>query len=242
MSALGFRRLARRCASTTVRQPMLRLAKVAVPSTPPVQFVCPWEVIRTSVSVRSQSNFHNVMQAELEEEEKQAERAQTPTIPSGWELKHKTGDSYFTLSKTHHDEKLDVFCQLPDEARGAPAEDGGNEPQEYAFTLTIDRRGKAMEFHVSAIDAELVINGLMMHDDVKTVTDHTANGTFAKDRKYHGPNVAELNAQVVDEMIAFLSSRGVDDDFAAFVGQYAYWKEQHEYENWLRQVTVFTKA
>ncbi|RNF05558.1 putative mitochondrial glycoprotein [Trypanosoma rangeli] len=59
---------------------------------------------------------------------------------------------------------------------------------------------------------------------------------------YPGPNLDEVEEEVLDGIQAWLAERCIDDQFGEFVGQYSVWVEQMEYERWLRQLRDFVAA
>lgn len=192
-------------------------------------------------AMRHRSRLADEALRELEEEQ-QEEKTPRPDIPAGWTLKHKAGESCFTLSKQYNDESLEVYCQLqvadPDIAeRRRNGDDSSME--HFPFTLLVTRNGKTLDFSLTHVDGEMVIDGLAHFASPAVASDMSAEGMARKERMYQGPTFAELHDKLVDSVAAFLEERGVDDDLSAFVASYSYWMEQQEYENWLRCVADF---
>jgi complement component 1 Q subcomponent-binding protein len=217
-----------RTCATASSSALARLAAIALPSSAMV------------FSRRLQSNLAEVAKIELEEEESRPDKMSNPTIPAGWSLEHKAGESFFTMKKKYNDEILEVYCQLQVlEAEASEEGDTSGAQKHYPFILRVERKSRAMEYNLTCIEAELVLDGLTMYDDAAVARDNSANGLAVKERRYAGPTVAELNGTLVDSMIEFLAARGVNDEFAQFIAQYSYDLEQKEYENWLKQVVAF---
>ncbi|KAK7198382.1 Mitochondrial glycoprotein [Novymonas esmeraldas] len=59
---------------------------------------------------------------------------------------------------------------------------------------------------------------------------------------YPGPDLDEAEEEVLDGVQSWLAERGVDDQLGEFVGQYAVWIEQAEYEGWLQQLRDYVVA
>jgi len=180
---------------------------------------------------------------ELTEEEAREDKAACPPTPPGWNLSRLEGETRFHMRKEHNGEVIECFCQLEvadPELVEKRVEQGANAPSEhFPFTVTVTKKGKAMDFTLTHMDGELVIDGMTLYDSPALARDFSAEGLNKKERFYQGPAMAELNESLVQGMVAFLEERGVDDDFAAFVAQYSYWLEQTEYEKWLRKVVDF---
>ena len=59
---------------------------------------------------------------------------------------------------------------------------------------------------------------------------------------YTGPNFEELDDELQDAFIQYLDERGITDDIAVFIENYAETKEQKEYCTFLEKVTDFVRA
>lgn len=59
---------------------------------------------------------------------------------------------------------------------------------------------------------------------------------------YPGPNLNEMEEDVLDGIQSWLAERQIDDRFGEFVGQYSVWVEQAEYERWLQQLYDYVAA
>ena len=59
---------------------------------------------------------------------------------------------------------------------------------------------------------------------------------------YLGPRFDELEDALQDQFHQYLVERGFDEEFGNFVAEYAEWKEQGQYMNWLSQVKQFVDS
>ena len=182
------------------------------------------------------------MANELAEEEAREDKAACPATPADWAVEHDPKDAFFTLKRTYGDETLQVYCQL--QVTDPELAEKGEEQtttEHFPFTLIVNRNGKALDFTLTHIEGELVIDGVAHHDSQKLAADMSAEGFTRKERSYQGPGISELSEPVVDSIAQYLEDRGLGDDFAVFLAAYSYWTEQEHYQNWLRQVCDFTK-
>lgn len=56
---------------------------------------------------------------------------------------------------------------------------------------------------------------------------------------YAGPRFADLDENLCASLESYLESRGLNDELAEFIAQYASWKEQKEYMDWLSKMHKF---
>ena len=196
--------------------------------------------------VRFASEQHNLCDEaknELAEEEAREDKTACPPTPAGWTLVRKEGETRFHMKKEHNGEVIECWSQLEvadPELVEKRVNEESNASEHFPFTILITKNGKTLDFTLTHMDGELVLDGMTYYDDPELARDFSAEGMSRKERFYQGPAIAELSSSLVSGMISFLETRGIDDDFAAFVAQYCYWLEQTEYENWLRKVAQFT--
>ena len=183
--------------------------------------------------------LNSSLKAELQEELGRDDKSACPAVPADWTVNHNPNTNNFSLKKTFHDESLEIFCQLPIREPEI-AEEGKTSTEHYPFTMVVTKGGKAMDFNLSAIEGELVLDGIAFHHDAAVARDMTPEGLSKKDKSYGGPTIAELNGELVESFISYLEERGVNDSFAEFIEEYAFWMEQQEYEGWLGDVADFT--
>lgn len=213
---------------------LIRRALTAVPA-PKATFSTPYQCIATQRRFNSCDALKDAAEAELQEEQSLPDKPQPPAVPHGWTLEQKAGDSFFTMKKSYGDETLELYCEIP-----TMESEPEGQAKHYPFVLRVERKNSALEFTLTSVDAELVIDGVASFKDLALARDRSASGLLSKERKYQGPVMGELNGSIVEGFVTFLEERGVNDDFGAFVAQYAYFKEQNEYENWLKSIIDFS--
>jgi hypothetical protein len=124
----------------------------------------------------------------------------------------------------------------------------------------------SIEVRCDVVDGELVVDNVVYHgspdsaslspllpsssSSSSSATTH-AEGKAANVMRPHyvnpfggypGPNLDEAEEEVLDGIQSWLAERGVDDQLGEFVGQYAIWIEQAEYEMWLQQLHDYVAA
>lgn len=190
-------------------------------------------------SMRFAATLSQVARDELAEET--STEKEVPQVPAGWKLERKQGEATFTMTKTHGDEKITVYSQLqvldPEIAERRDEASAVHFP----FTVLITRNGKTLDFSLTHVDGELVVDGLAHYESPAVAADQSAEGQMRRERMYQGPTFAELSHSFVDGVVNYLEERQINDDLSTFVAQYSYWLEQMEYENWLKAIAEFTK-
>ena len=189
----------------------------------------------------SHAPLNRAVSRELQDEQSRQDRMEEPAIPQGWTLTHARGTSVFEMKKQFEDEVLEVTCELqvrdPAMAEARAAEEV---KVHFPFTLLVIKGRDALDFTLTSIDNELVLDGVTHHNDVNLARDMSAEGQTKKDKRYQGPDISELDEELAQALIDYLLVRGVNDPFAEFIANYSWWLEQQEYEGWLSAVGKFT--
>lgn len=191
-----------------------------------------------------------------------AEEKPEPPAPRAVE-KH-----FLRLQLTTRDASLDPECDVRGEhfpfsffvqrVRSEEAEGGDDKEGKRGASggANIDLDGDAFEEHsfyhdsvevrCDVVDGELVIDNVVYHGSSGT----SATAVDGATRPHHanpfggypGPNLDEAEEEVLDGLQSWLAERGVDDQLGEFMGQYAIWIEQAEYETWLQQLHDYVAA
>ncbi|KAF8205302.1 mitochondrial glycoprotein [Mycena galopus ATCC 62051] len=173
-----------------------------------------------------------------------------------WGIADTPGNDEVFLTRTFGDEHIRVMFSiadlqgLEDEEEGDALDAEGN-PVEKDDPLTELRvvLHISKPSHPGALSADLYCaNGTFQvaswgfYPSARVATDLSIESDFARRTVYTGPLFEALDPTLQDHFEAFLRERGVDDALAAFVPEYAQWKEQREYVQWLKNVESFVKA
>ncbi|KAG8342423.1 putative Mitochondrial glycoprotein [Trypanosoma vivax] len=220
---------------------------------------------------RRHRRLYGLVLRELSEERLRDFLPPKPIVPNGWELEHHPGSNRFDLRKTVEVEggsKEDLhvvsLMELKEYEGTYRMDNGEREEQEYLyFTLFIrkHRYQGALEFGLTSIDMELVLDSLVVHcsteelneavgaigvniarDASKNIcTRTTAWSRRRRDGRYRGPMLNELDDDLADEISDYLDERGVNDGFAEYMMSQAHFFEQQEYLNWLNLLGEFAQ-
>ncbi|CUG86334.1 Hypothetical protein, putative [Bodo saltans] len=127
---------------------------------------------------------------------------------------------------------------------------GEREEEEHViFSLFIEKErwsqggGGGLEFTLTSIDHELVLDALAVHD-TKAAFDEAKELRLTtrvekRDRRYRGPMVGELSEELNDEILDYLDERGIHNGFAEYVMAQAHYSEQMNYEHMLALMRKF---
>ncbi|KPI83294.1 hypothetical protein ABL78_7675 [Leptomonas seymouri] len=193
-----------------------------------------------------------------------------PLLPAGWKIQHNAGFNRFDLLKNTEirqcgAEEMHVITLIESkEYEGTYRMDTGErEEQEYLNFCLFMRKQRypkgGLEFCLTSIDMELVMDALIVHptneafEKAKACYERDAvlrmnaaspksNGEVQRMRrsKYGGPMLNELDDDLSDEILDYLDERGVNNAFAEYIMAQAYYYEQEEYLNWLRLLRKFS--
>ena len=201
---------------------------------------CFRQVVSTQQRFVGHSRLNASLKAELQEEMSREDKTACPEVPPGWTIQHAPGSNFFTMKKTYQDETMEVHCVLPIRDPEILEEKSGNHQEQCPFTLVVSKGGKAVDFTLTAIDGELVLDGIAFYNDAALARDMSPDAMNKKDTRYAGPALPELNEELVESFISYLEERGINDSFAEFIEVYTFWMEQQEYERWLADVAEFS--
>lgn len=194
-------------------------------------------IARVAAATRcvSHSGLSNATQNQLREEQDRSDKSPQPEIPNGWAVSHVAGSSVFRLTKQFGDEELEIRCALP-EASGEAQNTGSMNN----VVLLVTKGVETMRFGLSIENQELVLDSVSHCNDAAILKNDSSEGLLKQKRLYNGPLIHELDQEIVDEFLSYLDARGVTDELAVFITDFAFWKEQQEYEAWLASISKFT--
>ena len=179
------------------------------------------------------SELRDALLNELQEEEGRQDKLEQPQIPGGFSVNREPSSTKFSLTKKHSDESLEVQCAMME-----PTGTKDGEVQ-AKMTLIVTKGTQALRFELATVEDELVIIEVAHFKDAAAAKDRSLKGVAERENVYSGPVVNQLDESVTNGFVSYRQDRGVDDQFASFVVQYAFWLEQGEYENWLGSVSKF---
>ncbi|OCH89282.1 mitochondrial glyco protein [Obba rivulosa] len=172
-----------------------------------------------------------------------------------WALKDTPEHDEIALERKFGNENIRVMFSTSDIQQQEPeleeeedvAEDEDEDvPTSYnvrcAITVTKDNSPGVLSIDSVTADGQFVIDGISYYHDTKVGTELTADADYKRRGLYIGPQFDTLDVAVQEEFEKFLSERGVNETLAFFIPEYAEYKEQKEYVNWLGNVKKFIEA
>ncbi|KAJ6489958.1 regulatory protein suaprga1 [Mycena sanguinolenta] len=167
-----------------------------------------------------------------------------------WEIKDTPGNDEVFLTRKFGDESIRVMFSiadlqgLEDEDEGTDNEDNEPPPTELRVSLSISK-----STHDGAINADLYcandsfqVASWGFFTSARIGQDLSIESDFARRTIYTGPLFETLDTELQGHFEEFLRERGIDQNLAAFIPEYAQWKEQQEYVQWLKNVESFVAA
>ncbi|KAF9557040.1 mitochondrial glycoprotein [Agrocybe pediades] len=165
-----------------------------------------------------------------------------------WSIQDVRGNDEVTLTRKFGDENIRIMFSIADIQSEEPFEEDteGDEdteapifPLRASLSITKSNGPGALNVDMVCQEGTLVIENISYYDDAKLGTELTAEADWSRRGLYIGPQFDTLDVGVQDEFEKFLQERGVNESVAAFIPEYAAYKEQQEYVKWLSKVKSF---
>ena len=100
--------------------------------------------------------------------------------------------------------------------------------------ITITKPGnKAVEIHATAEDGSFTIENISFFPKAGLLDAQDAKDASEARSLYAGPTVGDLDPELQQMIEQYLEERGIDEELAGFLPEYADFKEQKEYVKWL---------
>ena len=140
------------------------------------------------------------------------------------------------------------------------AEPGPTYPIRAAITITKPGSSGAMALDTISQDGAFLVENIAFYKDAQVGTEISSEMDWKRRGLYIGPQFEHLDVGVQEEIERFLAERGIDEQLAAFIPEYAEFKEQkvylilfpfywiltavcvQEYVDWLTSVKTFVEA
>jgi hypothetical protein len=209
--------------------------------------------------LRRHPKLHKIAVRELKEEYLRDFRPPMPPVPTGWSLKHDPGSNRFDLQRRIEVRDNGVehmhcvaLMEIKEYEHTYRMDTGEREEEEHLiFSLFIEKEkwsqggGGGLEFTLTSIDHELVLDNLTIHSTREAFADakeyKLATHVHKRDRRYRGPMVGELSEELNDEILDYLDERGIHNGFAEYMMAQAHYLEQACYEDYLSLLKQFAK-
>jgi len=178
---------------------------------------------------------------------------QTSQKAGVWAIEEKVGHDEVVLTRKFGNENIRVMFSIVDVENETPEfeeeENGSGSEDEGAGSIfpvrcsvTITKPNGAMSIEAVAQDGVFSIENISFYKDAALATDLTPEADWKRRSLYIGPQFEHLDVSVQEELEKYLLERGIGEELALFVPEYAEWKEQKEYVGWLKNVKQFVDA
>ncbi|KAL6300950.1 mitochondrial glycoprotein [Sparassis latifolia] len=175
-----------------------------------------------------------------------------------WAIEDVAGNDEVALTRKFGNETIRLMFSIADiqgeeesqftenqESQEEEAEE--DEPQHAypircSFSLTKSGVEGALTVDAMCQEGAFVVDNISFYSNTKVGTELTAEADWKRRGLYIGPQFDTLDVNVQEEFEKFLQERGINENLAYLVPEYAEFKEQKEYVHWLQNVKKFVDA
>ncbi|KAH9074305.1 regulatory protein suaprga1 [Lactarius deliciosus] len=170
-----------------------------------------------------------------------------------WTIEDTPGNDEITIHRKFGNEHIRLIFSIADlqgneDNLESHEEEGTSEDMESSYplrcSLTVTKPSVPGALSIDAVCQEgaFVVENVSFYKDSTLATDLTAEADWKRRGLYIGPQFETLDVSLQEEFEKFLQERGINESLAFFVPEYAQYKEQKEYVDWLGQVKNFIDA
>ncbi|KAA1474496.1 regulatory protein suaprga1 [Dentipellis sp. KUC8613] len=171
-----------------------------------------------------------------------------------WQVEDVAGNDEVILHRKYGNEDIRLIfsiadiqtpeeSEFQDEAEGESQEDLNSAyPLRCSFSITKANAPGALTIDAMCQEGTFVVDNISFYRETKVGTELTAEADWKRRGLYIGPQFDTLDVTVQEEFEKFLQDRGINESLAFFVPEYAEFKEQKEYVQWLDGVKKFIDA
>ncbi|KAI9456360.1 regulatory protein suaprga1 [Lactarius psammicola] len=170
-----------------------------------------------------------------------------------WTIEDALGNDEVTIHRKFGNEHIRLIFSIADlqgaeenleshEGEEGSPEDEASYPLRCSFTVTKPSVPGALSIDAVCQEGAFVVENVSFYKDSKLATDLTAEADWKRRGLYIGPQFETLDLGLQEEFEKFLRERGINENLAFFVPEYAQYKEQKEYVDWLGKVKSFIDA
>jgi len=171
-----------------------------------------------------------------------------------WTIEDVPGNDEITLQRKFGNEHIRLIFSIadlqdtednfeaPEGEEGASADAEPSYPLRCSFTITKPSVPGALSIDAVCQEGTFVLENVSFYKDAKLATDLTAESDWKRRGLYIGPQFDTLDLNLQEEFERFLQERGINESLAFFIPEYAQYKEQKEYVDWLSKVKTFVDA
>ncbi|KIY47856.1 mitochondrial glyco protein [Fistulina hepatica ATCC 64428] len=180
------------------------------------------------------------------------------SVKEVWQIEDNPGTEEIALHRKFGNETIKVIFSASDvqavdeEAFENPEEEEEDSaegddlaqttPVRVSMSVTKSNRPGSLNIDMVCQDGHFVVDNVAFYSDKAVGTELTAEADWKRRALYIGPQFDSLDISLQEEMEKYLQERGVNESLAVFIPEYAEYKEQQEYVQWLGNVKDFIEA
>jgi len=195
------------------------------------------------------------LQQELQYEEEAEKEAGVPDFLTEfrsqgvWQIADNRGSDEVTFTRIFGNESIRLMISIADmnpspefeSEEGSEGEEQAEDAYPLRCSISITKPSSPAALNIDALCQEgaFIIENVSYYADGKLGTELTADADWKRRGVYLGPQFEQLDPGLQEAFEKYLAERGVNETLAMFIPEYAEYKEQKEYVNWLRGTTTF---
>ncbi|KAL0959769.1 hypothetical protein HGRIS_011459 [Hohenbuehelia grisea] len=175
-----------------------------------------------------------------------------------WQVEDTPGCDEVTLTRKFGNENIRLIFSIADiqaeeeepefaEGQEGEGENAGEDPEDplhsypirASLSITKTAGPGALNVDMVSTEGHFIVDNISFYRDTKLGVDLTAEADWKRRGLYIGPQFDTLDVAVQEEFEKFLQERGINESVALFIPEYAEYKEQKEYVQWLESVKNF---
>jgi len=204
-----------------------------------------------SVSAKIAEELTYEKEAAIEEEPNSLKEFKNAGI---WTIEDVPGNDEVTFQRKFGNEHIRLIFSIadlqgadenlepPEGEESVPADTETSYPLHCSFTITKPSVPGALSIDAVCQEGVFVLENVSFYNETKLATDLTAEADWKRRGLYIGPQFETLDLGLQEELDKFLQERGINESLALFIPEYAQFKEQKEYVDWLGKVKNFIDA
>lgn len=203
-----------------------------------------------------------LLQKLQEEVQYEAAEADQKTVPEfldtfraqgTWNLVDTPGSDEIIMTRTFGNENIRLMFTIadiqmdPEELEQEEGEQSQEEdivpnyPIRCSISITKSSTPGSLTLDTVCQEGAFVVENISFFPDAKIANELTAEADWKRRGLYIGPEFETLDVGVQEEFDKFLAERGINENLAMFIPEFAEYKEQKEYVSWLHNVKTFVE-
>ncbi|CAK5273822.1 unnamed protein product [Mycena citricolor] len=171
-----------------------------------------------------------------------------------WTVIDEAGNNEVTLTRQFGNENIRLVFSVSDLANQEPNEfedmeersdeeqESGSDAMRAVVSITKGNAPGALDIDMTVQGGQFLVENVTFYNDSKLGQDISVEGDWKRRGLYIGPEFTTLDVHLQEQFEKFLQERDVGEATAFFIPEYAQFKEQKEYVQWLKNVRDFIDA